>query len=221
MIKHILTTKCPRTCKYCISKNIHIEEYDGPAFIDKLAAVYFNYFKLHKQIMFTGGEPTHSKHLYDAWNLAQIIFDEIFITSANPAILSEPKSAFRFNAITYSLHTLDNIPPVENGAIVYASIMSDKLELASISKLKKLGYSGLTINENHFADDKDSNPFLEAFLYSIDAFSITTANSRDNVIYDFHGFSIKINRRGQCFRNNTVYIMPDLTTRNSFEEFLK
>jgi MoaA/NifB/PqqE/SkfB family radical SAM enzyme len=220
MIKHILTTNCMNKCSYCISKNIHIEEYHGLDYIEKLVAIYFQYYKLHKTITFTGGEPTLANHLYDCWDAARIVFDEVFITSANPAILCEPKSAFRFNAITFSLHTLHHIPKVENGATVYASIMSNKFNLEIPYKLKELNYSGLTINENHFLDDF-SDPFIETFLRSCTGYKKSWSyDSGFDTIYNLHGFTIKVNRRGECFKQNTVYIMPDLTTRTSFEEFL-
>jgi molybdenum cofactor biosynthesis enzyme MoaA len=198
MIKHIITTDCSRSCSYCISKKINIKQADYKQLIE-LPALYDKLSQQHDSIMITGGEPTQANLFDYYYYLARACFKKVFITTQEETLLQWKKSSLYFDAITFSWHDLKAWRyAVTNDAVVYASILSHLYSDWLVRTVHSLGYSGLTINENLFTKDV----FDESQLPQIE------------------GFSIKINRRGQCFNNGTVYIMPDLSIRENFEEFL-
>ena len=199
MVKHILTTKCPRKCSYCISKNIKIEQANYNLMGSNLYYLYKELSSKHNSIMLTGGEPTQASYFDIYVVLARRYFKQVFITTQDESLLSWKDSKRHFDAITFSFHDLKvGKYAVTNGSTVYASIMSHLYSDWLVINLKKLGYAGLTINENHFGTEI----FNESQLPQID------------------GFSIKINRHHKCFKKDTVYIMPDLSIKTSFEEYL-
>lgn len=199
MIKHIITTECTRSCNYCISKKINIEQPNNELLVKKLPDLYWHLSMQHDSIMLTGGEPTQASHFYIYVSTARQYFKKVFITTQDEYLLGWKGSKRFFDAITFSWHDLKTWRyAVTNDAVVYASILSHLYSDWLVKTVQSLGYSGLTINENHFTKDV----FDESQLPQIE------------------GFSIKINRRGQCFKNNTLYIMPDLSIRENFEEFL-
>lgn len=198
MIKHIITTDCPRSCTYCISKKINMKQADYKKLLE-LPALYDKLSQQHNSIMITGGEPTKA-HFFDYYfYLANAFFKEVFITTQEENLLHWEKSSLYFNAITFSWHDLKAWRyAVTNDAVVYASILPHLYSEWLIKTLQSLGYAGLTINENQFTKDV----FDETQLPHIE------------------DFSLKVNRRGQCFNNGTIYIMPDLSIKESFEEYM-
>lgn len=198
MIKHIITTECQRSCSYCISKKINIEQIDYQGLL-RLPELYKGLSMQHDSIMITGGEPTQASHFDIYVTYARQYFKKVFITTQDEYLLSWKGSKHYFDAITFSWHDLKTWRyAVTNGAVVYASILSHLYSDWLVKTVKELGYSGLTINENHFTKEV----FDETQLSQIE------------------GFSFKVNRRNECFNNGTIYIMPDLSIRKSFEEFL-
>ncbi len=198
MIKHLLTTACPRSCSYCISRNIKIEQA-GYKELLKLPEIYDQLAKEHDEIMLTGGEPTSADHFDLYFYLAKGFFKQTFITTQNPHLLNWKRAPYYFDAITFSWHDLKYWDyEVKNGAMVYCSIMSHLYSDWLLQLLPKLGYAGLTINENHFGGEI----FDEKKLPKLD------------------NFSIRINRRGECFKKDVVYIMPDLSITTNFKEYL-
>lgn len=201
MVKHILTTKCPLSCSYCITKNINIEEkkIKWLSFPNELNNIYTLLSKNHDSIMFTGGEPTMANDWVKYLNIAKHYFRKVFITTINYDLFIGMEDYWEFDAIIYSLHNKNAyINTVKNGATVYCSILADQYDADLPKKLFDNGFAGLTIRENHFGTeifDESQLPLIE-------------------------GFSIKLDRRRECFKKGTVYIMPDLSIRASFEEFL-
>jgi hypothetical protein len=200
MVKHILTTKCPRKCTYCISKNINIEERK-PSFANSraLLGIYNSLSAKHDSIMLTGGEPSCSDNFQIAVKHAKSMFKKVFLTTQDVFFLLSDYSN-QFDAVIFSWHDYnsDLFYKIKNRATIYCSILANLYKSSLPLTLKELGYAGLTINENHFG----SETFDESRLPQTE------------------NFSIKINRRGKCFEQDTVYIMPDLSIRTSFKEFL-
>ena len=218
MVKHIITTECQRSCSYCISKKINIEQVDLTYELPKLQKIYETLSSQHESIMLTGGEPSQAYLFHVYVKLARQYFKKVFITTQDEYLLGWTGSKHYFDAITFSWHDLKTWRyAVTNDAVVYASILSHLYSDWLIKTVKELGYSGLTINENHFTTDVFDESQLIAKSYKarkeyIDGHIILKLNDDP--------FTIKINRRGQCFNNDTVYIMPDLSIRESFEEYL-
>lgn len=199
MIKHIITTECQRSCSYCISQKINIEQVDLTYELPKLQKIYETLSSQHESIMLTGGEPSQAYLFHVYVKLARQYFKKVFITTQDEYLLGWTGSKHYFDAITFSWHDLKTWRyAVTNDAVVYASILSHLYSDWLIKTVKELGYYGLTINENHFTKDV----FDETQLPQIE------------------GFSIKVNRRDECFNNDTIYIMPDLSIKKSFEEYL-
>lgn len=198
MIKHIITTECQRSCSYCISKKIDIEQVNYQELL-RLPELYKKLSMRHDSIMITGGEPTQASHFDIYVTYARQCFKKVFITTQDEYLLGWKGSKRFFDAITFSWHDLKTWRyAVTNDAVVYASILPHLYSEWLVKTVQSLGYSGLTINENNFGTDV----FDETQLPQIE------------------GFSIKVNRRDQCFKNKTLYVMPDLTIRENFEEFL-
>jgi organic radical activating enzyme len=201
MVKHIITTECSRRCSYCINRNVKIEDCRNMKHYDhKLQSLYSHLSKTHDSIMLTGGEPTLSPIMWTALNIAKSRFKEVHLYSQNPEVLHKDIYAEYFDSIVFSMHdfqlNMDQMT-VTNHAIIYCSILSYLYEAGLPMALKVLGYSGLTVNENHFS-----------------------INSFHKQVPSIPNFSIRINRHGECFRKDTVFIMPDLSIRTSFQEFL-
>jgi hypothetical protein len=195
MLKHITTSKCNRSCGYCISRNVKLIESHN---IRGIVARYIEFNKKgHREIMLTGGEPSMSKFFQTYIMLARQIFDRVFITTQNPEIIQRNDgwiNAKTFDAVTFSIHDAV-IPEVTNGATVYASILDARYKPGLAETLKAKGYSGLTINEEHRG--------TEVF---------------NQELPNIEGFSIRINRRGKCL--DEPMILPDQTTIENFKEYL-
>lgn len=201
MVKHILTTKCPRKCPYCISRNINIaEETNYLEMLVETMNIYSSLSKEHDSITLTGGEPSCANFFPTFIYFAKLYFKNVFLTTQNKCYLYSIHAS-EFDAINFSWHNIssDNFIKITHNTKVYCSILSDLYNDALPKTLANLGYAGLTINENHFGKE---------------TFDATNIPQIEN-------FSIRINRRGECFKKNTVYIMPDLSIRTSFEDFLK
>lgn len=222
MVKHILTTECPRSCSYCIAHKINIPQADLHTIEKMLPEIYFQLSLSHKSIMITGGEPTQSQFFDLYISYARRYFEKVFITTQDEYLLGWKGSKKYFNAIKFSWHDLKTWRyAVTNGATVYASILTHLYSENLIHTVKALGYSGLTINENHYGTDV----FDEMALFYLKSFAVQkridfNIPSEFFLLDNDESFTIKINRRGECFQNDTVYIMPDLSMRESFEEYL-
>jgi len=149
--------------------------------------------------MLTGGEPSCSEYFLVAVAYAKRMFKKVFLTTQDTFILLSDYSE-QFDAINFSWHDYnsDLFFRINNRAKIYCAILADLYRSSLPLTLKELGYAGLTINENHFGNDV----FDESRLPQIE------------------NFSIRINRHGKCFEQDTVYIIPDLSIRTSFAEFL-
>lgn len=192
MLKHILTFACPRDCSYCITKNVKEKQEQD---ITKVEKLYEEMRWQHQDIMLTGGEPTSAAFFDAIVDLANKYFVGVHITTQNREIFSE-ESCGRFDSIVYSLHDIDKRPIVNKvGCKVYASILADQYSDALAKRLKKLGYDGMSINE-----EQRAGSFFDANLPNIP------------------DFTFKVNRRGHCM--DETIIMPDLSICNDFRKYL-
>jgi MoaA/NifB/PqqE/SkfB family radical SAM enzyme len=191
MLKHLLTAKCNRKCGYCISRNVHQEQ--APVVTNRLKAVYDSF--PDTQLMLTGGEPSMAEGFEEIVLVARMRFDELFLTTPNPQMITKWLWGLVFDAITFSIHDAV-IPEVKNSATAYASILDARYTPELVDELRAKGYAGLTINEEH----RGTAVFDETQLPKVD------------------GFSIRVNRRGKCL--SEPMIMPDLTTIADFSEYL-
>lgn len=196
MLKYIITTKCKKQCPYCITKNIQVDEYPDLQAIPYLlrnASVTTN----SKEIMLTGGEPTNNWYrFFMITGFCNMIFDKVFLTTQNVDMLSI-NLCQRIDAITFSLHERVTDPPkVEVSTPIYASILAVQFYQDLPERLKKLGYAGLTINEEQ----------REGFYFN------------ESIVQEFPNFSLKINKRGHCMKD--PILLPDLTLINDFTPYL-
>lgn len=199
MIKHIITLDCPRSCSYCINRNLSVKEYSGRFYKSLTNRIYYILSQCHDSIMITGGEPTLSDKFSISIILAKRYFKKVFLTTQNNIMLLWKDADDWFDAITFSIHDYNwRERKVKINTPVYASIMTHLYTNDLPLRLKGLGFSGLTINENHFG--------AETF--------------DETIIPRLEGFSIKINRRGNCIDDGTIFIMPDLSIKPSFKEYL-
>lgn len=197
MLKHMLTTKCPRSCEYCITRNVKAKEAVGPEADVATCELYEKLYREgHKEIMFTGGEPTSAKgFVYHVLN-AKARFDRVHMTTQNEEILSSD-AALMFDSIVFSLHDGYTGQKVTNGAKVYASILADQYSTKLVTSLMAAGFAGLAINE----EQREGSPFDEYQLPR-----------------NLKTFSFKINRRGHCM--NETIILPDLRVITDFTPYL-
>jgi MoaA/NifB/PqqE/SkfB family radical SAM enzyme len=192
MLKHLLTSECNRSCEYCISRNVTHQEWFRPKMLLK---IYDDFYKQgHREIMLTGGEPTMARFFLAYVNMARTVFPKVFITTQNEWVIQDYHMEDKFNAVTFSIHD-EVIPEVRNNSIVYASILAERYRPILANRLKLLGYSGLTINEEHRGTDVFSQEVPE-----------------------IENFSIRINRRGKCL--DEPMILPDLTVITNFLNYL-
>jgi len=193
MLKHILTTRCPRQCSYCITKNVKIKEYYS---LFKVSEAYSYAIEREgsKSIMLTGGEPTIYKYFDEVLRIASLMFKEVYLTTANPEILNMPMP--EISAITFSMHDEEATrQKTFSGNTIYAAVM-DKLYTPTLPfRLKQQGFAGLTINEDQRGE----------FNFS-------------GRIPKIEDFSIRVNRRGKCM--DEAIILPNLELIYSFTKFL-
>ena len=174
MLKYMLTSYCPNSCKYCITRNVNIPETRKLNDVDEV----LKRLRYKKEIMITGGEPTMALDYVPKVALAIKWFDKVFITSMNPKVL---KGDGIYDAITFSLHNLNKIPKVKIRTPVYASILDHLYKPELINELKEKGYSGLTINENQWGNKefKEELPIID-------------------------NFSIRVNKIGKCLDETII-----------------
>ena len=172
MLKYILTTRCMRECSYCITKNLKAKEvYSDYKLIQAfcLAASHAGF----ENIMLTGGEPTLFEYFHRVERLAFTFFDKVYLITANPEVLNTP--SVYIEAVTFSMHDRASTKLLaESGNTTYASILQYLYTPELPLKLKKQGFSGLTINE----DQRGNTPFTES-------------------LPEIENFSIRINRKGE------------------------
>jgi len=192
MLKYMLTNECNRHCSYCITRNIHCEETTSLSRVQKV--LWKLRLQGNEEIMITGGEPTLSK-LYSLKLLtAGLIFTRVYITTQNKKMLKERDEMHFIDAITFSLHGEEPIK-VEVDIPVFAAILDEQYYKGLPMKLKKLGYAGLTINE----EQRGKKTFNELL-----------SNIKD--------FSIRINRLGKCM--DETIILPDLKIIHDYTPYL-
>lgn len=196
MLKHMLTTECPRRCSYCITRNINVEQNKS------IFAMSFLYEKLqqlgHHSIMLTGGEPTCDPDFYMKAHIAKKIFEQVHVTTQNREMIngSHYINERIFSSIMYSLHDGLTDEHVRMQKVrVYASILSKMYSPDLPAQLKERGFAGLTINE----DQRETIPFTQD-------------------VPDIKDFSFKINRAGHCMTE--TIILPDLTIITDFTPYL-
>ena len=191
MLKYILTTRCNRSCPYCISRNVKAEEELD---MGKVKKTLWLMAGKHDSIMITGGEPTIAKLFDEKVKCAKEIFEKVYLTTQNKVFLD---SEF-FEAITFSLHDTKEIPFVGTTTKpVYAAILDEQYDKRLPDFLKAIGYSGLTINE----EQRGKNVFKQRLPRISDG-----------------KFSIRVNKRGLCM--NEDIILPDLKVINDFKGYL-
>ena len=100
MLKHMLTTNCPRSCEYCITRNINADECTN---LDSIEFTYDQLCTQHKEINLTGGEPTKAKCFMEIVELASTYFN-IHLTTQNAGMLNSDRYTCLFDSIMYSLH---------------------------------------------------------------------------------------------------------------------
>ena len=184
MIKHMVTLDCPRSCPYCITRDV---PRVAPAPARLIPEVYATH--AGEELMLTGGEPTLDlKRLTTCLNAGRAYFKHVYLTTQNARFLGHWLATY-FDAIVYSIHEADpaTVPLVPPGVTAYAAIIGDQYRDPLPGLAKRAGFSGLTINEEHRGGDR---------------FDATR-------LPDLGGwFTYRINRRGDCFDH--TFLTPDL-----------
>jgi len=200
MLKHIITTKCPRGCEYCISKNLRVSsELSAHQAIDYWKK-WLEACHLEKgsDINLTGGEPGMHPEFDDfVFNACQY-FVNVNVTTSLISLINFDYS----HTTVFSLH--GRIPSydmvVVPGCTVYASILSNEYYVGIVDDLADLGFRGLTINEDHRGGGvKISN--------------LSLPKSPE-------GFSIKCNYEGYCVNDDTPIMLPDGSIIKGFLPYL-
>jgi len=193
MLKHIITTKCDRECPYCITKNVPA---GCTTDFKLLKETYKRLTKQgHKQIMLTGGEPTLAEDFQTLAFCAKMWFDKIHITTQNESMLDWV--AMYMDSVNFSIHDRGIIPKApSSNAPIYAAVMVSSYYADLPNELNKLGYSGLTINEDYRGTEDFERP-----------------------IPQIENFSIRINKRGYCITDETI-ILPSLEVITDFRPYL-
>lgn len=212
MLKHMLTSKCTRSCAYCITRNIRRkQELD----LKRVENTYLDmYANGHKEIMLTGGEPTIAEKFISIVLLALEVFDKVRITTQNEKIfefdgVGNLHSIIAcLDSVTFSLHDISlaelNIKPHEdynnNIPNFYAAILESKYRHNPnlIDILKENGWDGLTINEEQRGEIESERPWIPSVVQL--------------------SFKIKRNNKGHCL--NETMILPDLDVITDYKPYL-
>ena len=184
MIKHMVTLDCPRACPYCITRDVPRVTPAPTWLIPEVYAAHAG-----EELMLTGGEPTLDlERLTACLNAGRAYFKRVYLTTSNARFLGH-WLAPHFNAVVYSIHEKDlvTLPIVSPALTAYATIMEDQYRDPLPELVKRAGFSGLTINEEHRGSDR------------FDAARLPDLGDR---------FTYRINRRGDCFGH--VFLTPDL-----------
>lgn len=139
--------------------------------------------------MLTGGEPTLDlERLTACLNAGRTYFKRVYLTTQNARFLTH-WLALHFNAIIYSVHEADpaTLPLVPPAMTVYAAVLGDQYRDSLPELVKRAGFAGLTINEEHKGGER------------FDATRLPDLGEQ---------FTYRINRRGGCFGH--VFLTPDL-----------
>jgi len=199
MLKHMLTTDCPRRCEYCITKNVHSHQVTE---LERVERVYAGLVQAgYHELMLTGGEPTRAEKFNQIVQMASTLFDRVEITTQNPGIL-DSQIANLFDAIVFSLHddrTADRIDPAKVSCPVYAAVLADKWNEEDMFMLKDRGFAGITINEEQRGT---GIPLKDLPLKK----------------YKLERFSIKLNHKGTCL--DETIIMPNLDVITNYRKYL-
>lgn len=204
IFKHLITTDCPRSCSYCLTRNVPV--VDGSVPLHEIRAKYWELFdKGYREVMLTGGEPTCHPLYSVIVKLAWSVFSRVHLTTQNEAVIAGRGgwSDRLLASMVFSIHdraALRRLSKITNlwPFPVYASVMADFYceELAELVRL--LGFAGITVNENA----RGTEVFDESRL---------PASSET--------FSVRLNRRGHCL-DDMLMLLPDLTTIKSFRSYL-
>jgi len=196
MLKHMLTTDCPRSCEYCITRNVKAKRCDQ---FRKTEEVYKELkAQGHKEIMLTGGEPTSAPNFYVRAMFAYKHFGRLHMTTQNPRMIdnTHPINDNMFESIMYSLH--DGLKDEYIGlkqTKVYGAVLDKQYHPNLPVELMVRGFSGLTINE----EQRAGKTFTQELPH-------------------FDSFSIRVNRVGHCL--DETIILPDLKVITDYREYL-
>lgn len=196
MLKYMITTKCPRSCSYCITRNVKSVESTSKE--DFSVRFWQLWLKGVREVMITGGEPTMAIAFEWKLNYLRFIGFRRHLTTQNPKALLGRYDKY-FTTITFSRHGVDllKLPRVKSKVPVYLSIIPDFEWYPEIAReARELGFSGLSINE----EQRNGKPFNEK-------------------LPSLKNFSYKINRKGHCVENELI-LLPDLELKKSFKEYL-
>ena len=197
MLKHMLTTRCPRRCKYCITRNIKADDCNH---LGAITEVYKEMISQgHTKIMLTGGEPTSANDYAFKVDLAYKWFDEVHMTTQNRLMINSTYRVMNdkyFTSIVYSMHDgLTNEQVCLQQTPVYGAILDSQWYPRLPHELMTRGFAGLTINE----EQREGKPF-----------KVKLPKLKD--------FSIRINRIGHCM--DETIILPNLQMITDFTPYL-
>ena len=200
MLKHMLTSECPRKCTYCVVKNINRNQTRN---LNKVSDMY-EAFRLrgHDSIMLTGGEPTRAEDFDDLYRMARVNLSHVHITTQNQKLIIT-EAGDRYNSIIFSLHddTYKALKVVTT-ACLYASVLDFQFHALMGPTLARRGWKGLTVNEDQRG--KDVFKWPGGFKKFMDK--------------RYPDFSLRINRKGNCM--DEWVLLPDLDVTKDFSEYL-
>ena len=200
MLKHMVTSECPRECAYCIVRNIALDQNMN---MGALAHLYKAFaVRGHDKIMLTGGEPTIAEEFLYIYRLARLYFKEVHITTQNVRVLDIDENV-RYDGVTFSLHDINLVGKVVLAkSPIYGAMMDFQFKPIYMANLAKNGWSGMTVNE----DQRGSTPFS----YPAKAYNFVRNKWPD--------FSMRINKKGHCM--DETIILPDFDICNDFRDYL-
>lgn len=209
MNKWMLTSKCNRSCEYCIVRNINEQEELDLLLCEQVLIGE----RTSDDIMITGGEPTLSERFADKVKIAQENFDNVYITTQNREVLNNEGAASMFDGITFSRHG-EALPKVTVSTPVFLSILDFEFEYALLEDAVVKGFSGLTINE----EQRSGEEFDETVVSECLRHLVIAYRGDEKMAQKIRKFSIKINRKGNCM--NEVIFKPNMEVIHSFREYL-
>ena len=212
MLKWALTSKHPPTkCGYYKTNNIDRKEELDLEFAE---LILIDARKANNKITLFGGEPTVAEQFGDKVQLANKLFDEVYLATQNREVLGSTELSSYFDAITFSSHR-EQLPIVQIKTPVYLSVLANEFSYELFEDAINKGFTGLTINEDQRSGERFDGSKLDniKYLYAI-------ANRDKNNIKKVAQFSIRVNRADKCVNDGEIIILPDLEQVEDFSEFL-